>query len=288
MSQDVLLRFLFDDAPVRGEWLSLDAVWQTVQQRHDYPPELRALVGEWLAAAVLLRATLKFEGSLVVQLQGQGPVSLIVVECAAGLKTRATARWQGDLTGLSLQEMVGNGVCSILLDPCDGSKPYQGVVPIEGAGVAQILEQYMQRSEQLETRLWLVASEQSVGGLLLQKMPEQGGQTAENWSRITQLADTVRPDELLTLAGQTLLYRLFHQENLRLLQEDAISFGCACSREKVENMIRMLGADEADAIVSEQGEIVSRCEFCGASYVFDAVDVSGIFAAAASGSLHRH
>lgn len=288
---DTLSRFLFEHAPIRGEIVRLDNVWQSVIERHDYPPVLRDLMGELCVAAVLLAATLKLHGSMVLQIHGKGAVKLLVVECTGDLELRATAKWQGELTHGTLQDLVGDGRFVITLDPKDGSQPYQGIVALEGDSIAEILQSYMTRSEQLETRLWLAADGKQAGGMLLQKLPAQGeSQDADAWERATQFADTLKAEELLDLPAIELLHRLYHQEDIRLFEAQPVAFRCTCSRESVGRMLRMLGKDEALAIVAERGEIEVHCEFCNQRYVFDRVDADAVFsdtaAIPASKTLH--
>lgn len=278
-STDSLHRFLFEHAPIRGEIVRLDAVWQSVIERHDYPPVLRDLMGELCAAAVLLAATLKLQGSMVLQIHGKGAVKLLVVECSGDLELRATAKWEGDLSRGSLQDLIGDGRFVITLDPKDGNQAYQGIVALEGASIAEILQNYMTRSEQLETRLWLAADGEGAAGMLLQKLPEKDeSHDADAWNRAGQVADTLKPEELLTLPADELLHRLYHEEDLRLFAAQAVVFRCSCSRENVARMLRMLGRAEVDAILAERGEIEVHCEFCNQRYVFDRVDADAVFA----------
>lgn len=276
IQSDVLHRFLFEQAPIRGERVHLDASWRTVQEHHDYPPLLRQLMGELLAAAVLLAATLKLQGSLVLQILGKGAIKLLVVECTGDLQLRATAKWDGELHG-DLPELVGDGRFVITLDPQNGAQAYQGIVALEGKTVAEILQHYLMRSEQLETRLWLEADEHGAAGMLLQKLPEQESHDADAWPRVTKIAETLRRDELLQLPTEELLHRLYHEEDVRLFKPQTVSFHCGCSREKVAAMLKMLGRDETDSILAEQGSIEIYCEFCNHRYVFDPVDVALIF-----------
>ncbi|HLY97180.1 MAG TPA: Hsp33 family molecular chaperone HslO [Sideroxyarcus sp.] len=278
-SPDFLRRFLFEHAPIRGEIVRLDAVWQSVIERHDYPSVLRDLMGELCAAAVLLAATLKLQGAMVLQIHGKGALKLLVVECSGDLELRATAKWEGDLSHGTLQDLVGDGRFVITLDPKDGNQAYQGIVALEGDSIAEILQNYMTRSEQLETRLWLAADGQRAAGMLLQKMPEQGEpQDADAWERVTQLADTLKPEELLTLPAGELLHRLYHEEDIRLFDAQTVAFRCTCSRESVAQMLRMLGRAEVDAVIAERGDVEVHCEFCNQRYVFDRVDTDAVFA----------
>ncbi len=277
---DSLRRFLFEHAPIRGELVHLDASWLTVLERHDYPLVLRDIMGELIAAAVLLAATLKLQGSLILQIQGKGAVRLLVVECSGDLKLRATAKWSGELTHGNLAELVGEGRFVITLDPRDGQTTYQGIVPLEGGSVAEILQNYMSRSEQLETRLWLAADGQQAAGMLLQKLPEQQEQDGDAWQRAVHLAETLKREELLTLPAQEILRRLYHEEDIRLFEAQAVAFSCSCSRENVAQMLKMLGHEEVQSILAEQGAIEIHCEFCNHRYEFDAVDAAQLFAAA--------
>lgn len=277
--RDSLQRFVFEHAAVRGEAVHLDATWQAVLERCDYPPVLRSLLGELMAAAALLAATLKFSGSLIMQIQGGGPVKLLVVECGADLTMRAMSHWQGDIAdGASLRELVGEGRFVITLDPKQGKQTYQGIVDLEGDSVAEVLEHYMRRSEQLDTRLWLAADESGAAGMLLQKMPDGEDVDADAWNRVTHLGATITRQELLDLSTRDMLRRLFHEEDIRLFDSTPVHFGCNCSRERVANTLRMLGQNDVRSLLAETGYIEADCEFCNRHYVFDAVDAEQIFA----------
>lgn len=278
--KDTLTRFLFEHAAIRGEIVHLDTTWQTVLQQHDYPPPLAQAVGELMAAAALLAATLKLKGSLVLQIQGKGPVSLLVVECTGDLTMRATAKWQGELPESGLPALIGDGRFVITLDPKNGQQTYQGIVPLEGDSIAEILQNYMTRSEQLETRLFLASDTQQSAGLLLQKLPQQAGHDDDAWSRLGMLAETVKADELLALDAGTLLRRLFHEEDVRLFEAQPVRFFCTCSRDSVANMLRLLGKAEVDGVIAERGEVEVHCDFCNQRYGFDAIDIEQVFASA--------
>ncbi|MBI3222783.1 MAG: Hsp33 family molecular chaperone HslO [Nitrosomonadales bacterium] len=282
---DSLQRFLFERSPVRGELVHLDDAWRAVLERHDYPTALRAVVGELMTAAVLLAATLKLKGSLILQIQGQGPVTLLVVECDGDLNVRATAKWQGELEGIGFTQMVGDGRFVITLDPRDGRQTYQGIVELDGDSVAEVLQNYMLRSDQLETRLWLAADAQGAAGLLLQKMPSGGGHAATGqdediWPRVTMLTDTLKNDELLGLPAVELIRRLYSEEDVRLFDPQPVTFRCSCSRDKVALMLRMLGPDEVRLVLAEHGVAEVNCEFCNQQYRFDKVDAEQVFASA--------
>jgi molecular chaperone Hsp33 len=276
---DNLQRFMFEHAAVRGEIIHLDATWKAVLDRRDYPPALRTVLGEMMAAAALLSATLKFSGSLIMQIRGGGPVKLLVVECGADMIMRAMAHWDGDLAeGAELPELVGDGRFVITIDPKKGRQTYQGIVDLEGGSVAKVLENYMQRSEQLDTRIWLAADSHGAAGMLLQKMPDGPEADLDAWSRAEILGATVKPRELLELSARDIIHRLFHEEDIRLFDSTPVHFGCNCSRERVANTLRMLGHDEVRSLLDETGYIEADCEFCNQHYVFDAVDAEQVFA----------
>ena len=285
LQTDSLQKFLFENAPIRGEIVHLDDAWRSVLERHDYPDVLRNIMGELAAAAVLLAATLKLNGSLVLQIMGQGAVKLLVVECSGDMKLRATAKWSGALEGKSFAELIGEGQFAITLDPKDGGQPYQGIVALEGSSVAEIMQNYMSHSEQLETRLWLVADDKHAVGMLLQKLPEpdQGhvdiqGQEEDAWTRAVILADTLQSEELCLLPAKLLLHRLFNEDDIRLFEAQRVTFFCSCSRANVAAMLQMLGRDEVDSILAERDMIEVHCEFCNQRYEFDKVDAGIIFA----------
>jgi len=280
---DTLQRFLFEHAPIRGELARLDATWRAVLERHHYPPALRTVLGELMAAGALLAATLKFEGAIVLQLQGAGPVKLMVAECTSEQTLRATAKWDGELDDdAGLAQLLGEGRFAITLAPGAGKQSYQGIVEIDPAGVAASLERYMQRSEQLDTRLWLAAGEDRAAGLLLQKLPASDDPDGDTWNRATHLAGTITEPELLGLPARKLLRRLYHQEDIRLFEPRPVSFRCSCSSERVGAMLRMLGYAEVRSILEERDAVEVTCEFCNRAYRYDSVDAEQLFAAALS------
>jgi molecular chaperone Hsp33 len=291
---DTLQKFMFDNTPVRGELVEMSDTWREILSRRDYPRAVRSLLGEMLSAAALLSANLKFNGALVMQIHGDGPVTLLVVECDADLRMRATAKLaEGEVVAddATLTELVnrgGNGRFAITLDPKDklpGQQAYQGIVPLDGGSVAVVIENYMMRSEQLDTRMWLAADDQVSRGLLLQKLPGEGGirapteDTLEAWDRTVMLASTLRPDELLSTDIQTVMRRLFWEETIRVFDPLHPAFHCGCNRERVGNMLKMLGQEEIDSAIAELGHLGIDCDFCGQHYDFDKVDCAQLFAA---------
>ena len=288
---DTLQRFIFEHAAVRGEIVHLDATWRAVLERADYPTLLRDLLGEMMAAAVLLSATLKFSGSLVMQMQGSGPIKLLVVECTSDMTMRAIAKWSGELHGPNMQTLLGDGrfVMSIDRSP-EGQQSYQGIVSLEGSSVAEVLQNYMLRSEQLETYLWLAADESRASGMLLQKLPGKTSEDADAWNRAVQLGSTITQAELLALPAIEIIHRLYHEEDIRMFEVSPVSFRCSCSRERVSDMLRMLGLAEVRSILDERGSVEVDCEFCNRHYHFDSVDAEQLFAAdvVAQMNLTRH
>lgn len=273
---DSLRRFVFEKLPVQGRCVHLDASWRAVLERQDYPAPVRVLLGEAMAAMALLSATLKYDGVITLQIQGNGPVPLLVMQCTSRLSLRGLARWHGHLPESGLQKLLGDGRLALTIEPAGKGERYQSIVPLEGETLAACLEGYFQRSEQLPTRLWLTAGDDSAAGLLLQVMPERQ-RNPDAWQHVTVLADTVTGDELSGLSTEQLLHRLYHEEDLRLFEAAPVSFRCQCSRERIEATLRGLGAEEVRGILKEQGRVHVDCEFCGRGYDFDAVDVQTLF-----------
>jgi len=276
---DCLHRFLFEHSDVRGELAHLDATWQAVLERKAYPPPVRDLLGQAIVAATLLSATIKIDGSLKLQLQGDGPLSLLLVEVTARRTLRGLAHWDGEVPAGTLLDQVGNARLTLTIDPESGGKRYQGLVAIEKESLKATLEDYFQQSEQLATRLWLAANEERACGMLLQRLPGKDVDD-EDWEHDVCLGETISADELLQLPTRDLLHRLYHEQDVRLFEAEPVSFRCACSRERIETMLRGLGYTEVQDILEEQGNVSVNCEFCALGHVFDPVDVERLFAAA--------
>lgn len=279
MSQhDTLQRFLFDGAPVRGALVRLDGAWQQVLARRAYPAPLKNILGQMMAAAQLMSANLKFDGALILQLHGSGPLRLAVVECNHDRTVRATAKWDGDLPEAPILDLLGGaGQFVITLEPkLDKSQTWQGIVALEGDSIGQMLENYMLRSEQLDTRLVLASNDSTAAGMLLQRLPDGHGEP-EGWDRVRILGGTLQADELLTLPAADILHRLFHEETVRVFEPEAVSFSCNCSRERVGNMLKMLGGQEVGEVLVEQGSVEIVCDYCNQHYVFDEEDANELF-----------
>jgi molecular chaperone Hsp33 len=308
-----LHKFLFDGLPVRGALVRLTDAWTDILARRQannatgaWPPPVAELLGEMAAAGALMQSNIKFNGALVLQIFGDGPVKVAVVEVQHDLTLRATAKVVGDVSVSDrLPELVNlhnRGRCAITLDPRDkfpGQQPYQGVVPLHGdqrekiGKLSEVLQHYMLQSEQLDTTLVLAADDKVAAGLLIQRLPLEGeGNLAgslvsqanedeiglnEHYNRISMLASSLKREELLELDVDTILRRLFWEEKLLRFPAQQPRFACTCSRERVANMIRGLGQPEADGILEEQGQIEVGCDFCGQQYRFDAVDAAQLF-----------
>lgn len=289
---DTLQKFMFENTAVRGELVDVSETWKHVQARREYPAAVKTILGEMLSAAALLSANLKFNGAIVMQIHGDGPLRLLVVECDSELNMRATAKLaEGEVIsdGATLSQLVnlkGGGRFVITLDPKDklpGQQAYQGIVPLDGDSVATVIENYMMRSEQLDTRLWLAADGNVSRGLLLQKLPSEGGiksasgEEMEPWDRSVMLASTLRTEELLSTDIETVMRRLFWEEDIRIFDPKHPHFLCSCTREKVGSMLKMLGQTEVETALEEMGKLAIDCDFCGQHYEFDPVDCAQLF-----------
>jgi molecular chaperone Hsp33 len=306
---DELHKFLFEGLPVRGMLVRLSDSWREVLRRRSdtaYPMPVRQLLGEMAAAGALMQANIKFEGALILQIYGDGPVKLAVAEVQPNLTFRTTAKVVGDVAGQAQLEALvnvhGKGRCAITLDPLDksrGAQPYQGVVGLKGdvgeplQRLSEVLEHYMLQSEQLDTKLILAANDDVAAGLLIQRLPIEGEGNLERsrredeigvneeYNRIAMLAATLKADELLTLDADTLLRRVFWEEDVRRFAPLVPRFACTCSRERVQGMLKSLGSDDIRSLITERGIVEVGCDFCGHQYRFDAVDVGAMFTPAA-------
>ncbi|MBT8131493.1 MAG: Hsp33 family molecular chaperone HslO [Gammaproteobacteria bacterium] len=273
--RDSLQRFAFEAFPVRGLIVRLDASWQAVLERHDYPALLRPTLGQALAAVALMAATIKFRGRITLQAQGDGPVNLLVAQSTDDLQLRGLARWKETVATEHFARQTGSGRLTISIHSEANAQPYQGVVPLKGTSLAQSLESYFDISEQVPTRFWFASNAASVTGLLLQRMPDEKC-SEDQWQRVQLLADTLRPEEQLGWSNDELLRKLFYEDDLRVFDHRIVSFRCSCSLSRIETMLQSLGHDELKDILAEQGHVAVSCEFCNRHRRFDAVDVSRI------------
>lgn len=293
--KDQLQKFLFQQAAVRGEFVELSEAWSRIQANHQYPRPVTRLLGEMIGAAVLLCGNIKFNGALILQIQGDGPVRLLVVECDSALHIRATAKLDpeaaihDDASFTDLINAHGRGRFVITLDPLDkvpGQQPYQGIVSLEGDTISHVIENYMKQSEQLDTRIQLAADEKLIRGLFLQKMPSQTGadgiseknEEEENaWQHLSAMASTLKAKEMLETDIDTLRHRLFWEEDIYMFDPLNPVFQCTCSHDKVANMLRMLGKNEINDALAEQGNLSIGCDFCGQSYIFTPAECARLF-----------
>jgi molecular chaperone Hsp33 len=295
---------LFEQYPIRGHLVHLDAAWRALIEHRDYPGPIRDLLGEAVAASLLLAATIKFDGVLSLQLQGDGPVHLMLAQCTSGLGVRGLARYRepiedsrgsGGSTGAD--DLMGAGNLTVTLETDAAAQRYQGIVPIAGGRLAESLQIYFENSEQLPTRLWLHADAQGASGMLLQKLPGAGSPNTADaaaiddaWRRVQLMAETLTPEELRNLTDAQILHRLFNEDDVRLFEPSPVYFRCRCSRERVAGMLQGLGEAETRSVLAERGEVEVRCDFCNRAYVFDSVDVEELFKAAvareSSSSVH--
>ena len=287
ISLDVSQRFLFDDADIRGETVHLGAAFEEILALHQYPPGVNQLMGEFLAAAVLLSTTLKFDGKLILQARSEGQIPLIMVECSNKLQIRAIVRGAEQATSSNFAQLLSNGQLAITVDPTHGQR-YQSIVPLGGDSLAQSLDAYFEQSEQLVTRFWLEADQHRAAGMLLQQLPAQAGsdmtQRAEQWQHVCALGGTIKAGELLELNTADLLHRLYHETPVRLFEPAPVKFQCSCSRERTLGALSTVDVSELADILREHGEITMDCEFCNQQYRYSGEDVALQFTTQKPGS----
>ncbi|WP_375056844.1 Hsp33 family molecular chaperone HslO [Zobellella sp. DQSA1] len=278
---DQLHRYLFDNYQVRGELVQLQQSFHHMLEAKTYPAPVQRLLGELLTATSLLTATLKFEGHITVQLQGDGPVSLAVINGDHQQQLRGVARWEGQLPDSDkLADLVGKGYLAITITPDEGER-YQGIVELSGDSLSKSLENYFAQSEQLATRIWLFtdihAGRQLAAGLLLQALPAGNAEQENDFAHLEALTHTIKAEELLQLDAHEVLYRLYNQEAVRVFDPQPVSFKCTCSREKCEQSLLQVGREEAYDILKERGQIEMHCDYCGHQYRFDGTDLQTLF-----------
>jgi molecular chaperone Hsp33 len=282
---DLLHRFLFEQLPVRGHLVRLDASWRAAIEHHEYPGPVANALGEAMAASALMAGALKFEGRLSLQFEGPGPVRLMLAQCTHRHAIRGVARHEDfPPAAVAEENLFGDGKLAVTIEQEEGADRYQGVVPLVTPRLAGCLEEYFDRSEQLPSKLVLAATPDRAAGLLLQRVAlGDGGSAAERagaddgWRRLGLLAATVSAQELLDMPCRDLLRRLFREDDIRLFDGTPVSFQCSCSRERVAGILLALGSAEVEALLRERGDVEVRCEFCNRAWRFDAVDVAGLF-----------
>ncbi len=281
-----LHRFLLESQPLRGNWVHLGTAWQELRARRRYPPLVEALLGEAATAAVLLTATLKFAGTLTLQLTGNGRVRLLVAQCTDDFQLRAVAHHDlEDGEAVDFAALAGSGRLAVTLQPDSSTAQYQGIVPLEGQSLGQCLERYFESSEQLPTRLMLAADAARAGGILVQKLPgaadgeSAGARLQSTWEDLQRGMETLSPEQLLQASAEDTVRQVAGEHDCRLFGATPVRFGCRCSDARVAGLVRALGLEEARAALAEQGTLTVTCEFCGRDYRYDAVDIEQLFAA---------
>ncbi|MDU2939423.1 MAG: Hsp33 family molecular chaperone HslO [Enterobacteriaceae bacterium] len=288
---DQLHRYLFENYAVRGEMVTVSESLQAILANHSYPLPVKTILAELLVATSLLTATLKFDGDITVQLQGDGPMNLAVINGNNRQQLRGVARIQGEIPeNADMKTLIGNGYLVITITPDEGER-YQGVVGLEGDTLAACLEDYFMRSEQLPTRLFIRTGEAdgkpAAGGMLLQVLPAQETQM-NDFEHLATLTETIKADELFTLPANDVLWRLYHEEEVTLYEPQNVEFKCTCSRERCAAALKTLPDEELDSILAEDGEIDMNCDYCGSHYVFDAMDITAIRNNASPGDPQVH
>ncbi len=296
---DKLHRFLLEKLNVRGEWIQLDNTWQDILSTSNYPKPIREVLGEAITAVGLIAASLKFEGSLIMQMNDTHPVTMLVVQASSEGTLRGIARWTGEIDDqASFQELFGEGRLVISIQKETGlnnkkspsqrdrSELYQSIISLEGSNLGEVLATYFKQSEQINSRLILAANENKAVGLMLQSLPVENDD--KGWDHALALANTIKSDELLTLEVQEMLHLLYHEEDLRLYDGEDRRFECSCSQDKVEILVKSLGIEEANQTINEQGIISIDCQFCNRTYKLDPLDIKRIFSgfSSASGRMH--
>jgi molecular chaperone Hsp33 len=285
--EDVLHRFLLEHAGVRGALVQLGPAWREVASRTDYPPALHALLGETLVASALLTGNIKLDGALSIELKSAGALRLLFAECTEHGRLRGLARWHDPVPAPLALDALPGGVMAITIGNVEREQRYQGLVELQRPGLAGVLENYFVQSEQLPARILLAVAGDRAVGLLLQKMPGEGGRAAvrddDAWTRVLHLTATLGAQELLSSAPEQLLYRLYHEESVRLFKPRPLAFGCSCSRARVTAMLRSLGRVEVEAaLAARHDEIEVICEFCAQRYHFDRIDAEHLLSDSAA------
>lgn len=270
---DTLLRFMFEGLPIRGLLVRLGASWRAAVEHAELSVGEERILGRCMASAALLAADMKNPGRLILQIQGEGALRLLVVQVDQELHLRGMVRAVGTVADdVTLPVLTDHGRLTVTLDPEDSEQRYQGVVPLEDPDFARCLESYLERSQQIPSRLWITITDGSVTALLLERLPGES-EDPDAWDRIGHLAGTLSDPELGELAYSEILHRLFHEEDLRVFEARPVSFRCSCSRDRTEALLRSMGRTEVEAIIAAEGKVEVRCDFCGRRYIFDAVDV---------------
>ncbi|HAT1793927.1 TPA: Hsp33 family molecular chaperone HslO [Legionella pneumophila] len=275
---DTLQRFIFEHANIRGEIVHIEKTFQNIMNQRDYPPMVKNLLGEALVSCLLLASSIKFEGNLSLQFQGDERLSLLLVQCDHNLNIRGFAKCAEGLEIADYAAAFLQGQMVITISQDNQTQAYQSLIPIQSTSMSENLMTYFAQSEQIATRVWLAVNEDMAAGMLLQLMPGQDTiQREQFWEYAVQLGQTVTENELLTIDNQTLLYRLYHETELRIFESRSTRFQCRCNQDKMKQVITVLGEEEATDLIKEKGKIEITCDFCNQKYTFDSIDVTLLF-----------
>jgi molecular chaperone Hsp33 len=286
---DTLIPFAFETLPVRGALVQLKKSWQRMQIGHRYERPVLEILGHSAAASTLIAQSLKFDSLITMQLSGNGPLSMLVMQCTSDLELRGMALATVPHEDAGFVEMAARANCAITVDGGEIDRPYQGIVEVSGESLAESLEGYYRHSAQIPTHLALIGEPTLAGGLLLQQIPEVGDPPLDDWRRLGLLAGTLSARDLVDGAGVDLLARLFAEDDLRVFRERDVVFRCRCSQQRAEDVLRLLGEEDTRSACREQGLVDVTCEYCGHTRSFDEVDISRVFAGhqpPASDTLH--
>ena len=275
---DTLQRFMFEHASIRGEIAHLDETYKTIMNQRPYPPQVKKLLGEALISCLLLAGSIKFEGDMSLQFQGDERLPMLLVQCDHQLHIRAFAKYQEDADDIDYDSAFSQGKMVLTINQYNQTQAYQSIVPIRSTSMSENLTHYFAQSEQLATQVWLAVSDHTAAGMLLQLMPDQNTLEREQfWEYAVHLGQTISEHELLTLDNATILHRLYHETEIRLYTARSVAFKCRCNPEKMKQVLTILGEKDVQQLVKEKGDVEVRCDFCNKQYVFDPIDITMLF-----------
>lgn len=275
---DTLQRFMFEHASIRGEIAYIDETYKTIMSQHDYPPQVKILLGEALVGCLLLAGSIKFEGEISLQFHGDDRLPLLLVQCDDKLRIRAFAKFKKNSPDVDFNAAFLEGKMALIINQYNQTQAYESIVPIRSTSMADNLMHYFAQSEQIATRVWLAVNDEVAAGILLQLMPGQNSlQREQFWEYAVHIGETITQQELLTLDNQTILHRLYHETELRLYTARAVHFGCRCSLDKMKQVLMVLGQAEIESLLKEKGHVDVGCDFCNQHYVFDPIDITMLF-----------
>lgn len=278
MFNNAIQRFLFKDLSIRGQVIQLDDAWQSMVKDRHYPPAITKLLGELTAFSVIMATGMKHTGKITLQIQGTGPITLLVVEVTHDLKIRGVAKTNQDVPNdATLEAMLGDGKILVTLENTQTNHHFQSYVERTGDNITEACENFLSQSEQLPSKLWLAATDTALGGVLIQKMPDSDERDEDGWDRIYNLSSTIKDEELTHLDAETLLHRLFHEETVELFEAQEVNYDCPKDKERVDAMLRSLGEDEVRKVLDEQGEIVIHNEICNYHIRYGQAEVDALF-----------